>query len=416
MTIASQLERFTQFVNEEYLEQLYDQASMLAGKHIVHLNTTENGGGVAEILRAIAPLTETFGIHHTRKIVSLDSESNTFTTRLVDLLQGGLPGELPTTEQQRHLEKLSRVLAQDETMQADLYVVHDFQLVPLARLYSWLRPVVWFSHVDTAQPNPHAELYIRHFLDDYELYLFNTALSVFKNLPPEKVRVITLGIDPFKPKHEPMTQQEGKALLQSCGIDPTRPLITQVSRFDRWKNPWQVIDIYRSVKSQIPDVQVALVGAMQAADDINAGNILREMQQYAGGDPDIHLLYDPDVIMDPQVNAFQRYSDVILQRSTREGFGLTVTEAMWKYQPVVGTTATGLHTQIIHEYNGYIADDTPTSAEYTCRLLQDHALKEQLGQQAHDHVRQNYLLPMMIKSYIDVLSFFCADPEAKPDH
>jgi len=215
--------------------------------------------------------------------------------------------------------------------------------------------------------------------------------------------VITPTIDPFSEKNRFLTPERGMRMLARCGIDTTRPLITQVSQFGNWKNPWQVIDVYRLVKQQLPSVQVALVGAMEAADDIHAMEVLKDIQNKAGNDPDIHLLYDPAVIKHPEVNAFQRYSSVILQRSIREGFGLTVTEAMWKYQPVVGTSATGLRTQIIHGRNGYIADDTQTCAAYTLKLIQDRELWRKLGKQAHLRVKNNYLLPMMILEYLGAL-------------
>ena len=192
--------------------------------------------------------------------------------------------------------------------------------------------------------------------------------------------------------------------MRDCGIDTTRPLITQVSRFSSWKNPWQVIDVYRLVKRHLPAVQIALVGAMEAADDSGAQEVLKELQEYAGNDTDIHLLSDPARIHHTHVNAFQRYSSVILQRSLREGFGLTVTEAMWKYQPVVGTSATGLRTQIINGQNGYIVDDTEMCAEDTLRLLQDRDLWRELGNAAHQRVQKNYLLPMMVLEYLTVLT------------
>ena len=192
-------------------------------------------------------------------------------------------------------------------------------------------------------------------------------------------------------------------MLAQSGIDTTRPLITQVSRFGNWKNPWQVIDVYNLMKQEVPSVQVALVGAMEATDDIKATEILRDIQVKADGDPDIHLLYDPDVIKHPEVNAFQRYSSVILQRSTREGFGLTVTEAMWKYQPVVGTSVTGLRTQIIDSQNGYIAADTEACAERTLKLIQDRGLWRKLGKQAHQRVKDHYLFPMMVLQYLAAL-------------
>jgi trehalose synthase len=196
-------------------------------------------------------------------------------------------------------------------------------------------------------------------------------------------------------------------MLANLGIDTNRPLITQVSRFGNWKNPWQVIDVYRLVKQELPSVQVALVGAMEAADDINAMEILKEIQQKVGADPDVHLLYDPKVIGHSVVNAFQRYSSVILQRSTREGFGLTVTEAMWKEQPVIGTSATGLRAQIVDGQNGFIAESTEACAHCALKLIQDRELWRQLGRRAHEAVRKQYLFPVMVLQYLEALTQAC---------
>jgi trehalose synthase len=233
--------------------------------------------------------------------------------------------------------------------------------------------------------------------------VFNSPRSVFNDLPPEKTEVIMPTIDPFSEKNRFLSPAKGMRALAECGIDIERPLMTQVSRFSNWKNPWQVIDVYRLVKRQLPSVQVALVGAMEAADDVKAMEILKDLQQYAGGDPDIHLLYDPATIGHLHVNAFQRYSSVILQRSIREGFGLTVTEAMWKYQPVVGTSVTGLRMQIIDGRNGYIADSTEECAEATLKLLYDRGLWRTLGRRAHTLIKNNYLLPVMALEYLDTL-------------
>ncbi|HEX6109391.1 MAG TPA: glycosyltransferase, partial [Ktedonobacteraceae bacterium] len=303
------------------------------------------------------------------------------------------------------LEKLRRTssLQRADQNQAHIYFIHDFQLAPLASLFPWMRPAIWMCHVDTANPDPHGKAYIDQFLDAYNVCIFDTPLSIFKTLPPEKTHVITPTIDPFSEKNRYLTPTRGLRMLAECGIDTTRPLITQVSRFGNWKNPWQVIDVYHLVKQELPSVQVALVGAMEAADDINALEILKDIQAKAGADPDIHLLYDPAVIKHLEVNAFQRYSSVILQRSIREGFGLTVTEAMWKYQPVVGTSVTGIRTQIIDGQNGYIADETEACAERTLKLIHDRVLWRKLGKQAHKSVKDHYLFPMMVLQYLDAL-------------
>src|SRR6266496_1646812 len=403
------LDRYRRYVGEVLLSLIYQVAESLAGLHVLHVNTTAQGGGVAELLNAFLPIMEELGIKHTWKVIPLDEASNLFTAHLVDLLQGIEHGDISEEDQRVFLDKLrlAPAMRHAEENQADLYFIHDFQLPPLATLFPWMRPALWMCHVDTANPDPYAKAYIERFLDAYTVCVFNTPLSVFKDLPPEKAHVITPTIDPFSEKNRFLTLDKGMKILTRCGIDTSRPLITQVSRFGNWKNPWQVIDVYRLVKQQLPSVQVALVGAMEASDDIKAVEVLKDVQRKAGADPDVHLLYDPAVIKHAEVNAFQRYSSVILQRSTREGFGLTVTEAMWKYQPVVGTSATGLRTQIIDGRIGFIADDTETCAKRTLRLIEDRDLWRKLGKQAHLRVKNNYLLPTMILQYLSALTKAC---------
>src|SRR5438067_4009417 len=398
------LDRYKGLVSASLLMQIYEVAHELAGLHVLHINTTAQGGGVAEILSDLLPQVEELGIQHNWKVIALDEASGSFTARLVDMLQGYDTGAFPDAEKQVFLEKLRHAVSQGPEYQADMYFIHDFQLVPLAAFFPWMRPAIWFCHVDTAHPTPSAQQYIEQFLDPYAITCFNSSASVFKDLPPEKVRVVTLGIDPFRVKNRDLPRDRGMQILSNCGIDPTRPLITQVSRFGIWKNPWQCIEIYRLVKQQMPEVQLALVGALEAKDDVNAQEILADLQRnYVQGDADIHLLSDPAIIDHEAVNAFQRYSSVILQRSIREGFGFTVTEAMWKKQPVVGTNVTGLQMQITHGSNGYLVDDTEGAAAYTLKLLQDRELWHELGANAYETVRQRFLFPALILDYLKAL-------------
>jgi trehalose synthase len=407
------LDRYKGLVSASLLTQIYEVAHSLAGLHVLHINTTAMGGGVAEILSDMLPLVEELGIRHDWKVITLDEASGSFTARLVDMLQGYDTGAFPEAEKEVFLEKLRHAVSQEPAYQADLYFIHDFQLVPLAEFFPWMRPAIWFCHVDTAHPTPSAQQYIEQFLDPYAIICFNSSASVFKDLPPERVRVITLGIDPFRVKNRDLPRERGMQILSNCGIDPTRPLITQVSRFGVWKNPWQCVDIYRLVKQQMPDVQLALVGALEAKDDVKAVEILADLQRnYVKGDADIHLLSDPTVIDHEAVNAFQRYSSVILQRSIREGFGFTVTEAMWKWQPVVGTHVTGLEIQITHGSNGYLVDDTEGAAAYTLQLLQDRDLWRELGTNAHETVRQHFLFPTLILDYLKALQAAMANASA----
>lgn len=406
MKRSPQLDRYQKLVGEEILEHIYRTAEPLAGLEVLHINTTAEGGGVAELLHSLIPLMEELGIPHRWEVLALDEPSNLFAAHLVDLLQGIEHGAIPEADQRAFLAKLqdAAIMQQTELQTANLYFIHDFQLAPLATLFPWLRPALWMCHVDTARPDPGGKAYIDQFLGAYHVCVFDTPLSIFRDLPAEKAHVITPTIDPFSEKNRFLPQTQCLQILDQCGIDTRRPLITQVSRFGNWKNPWQVLDVYRLVKQEIPTVQVALVGALEAADDIKALEILADIQTKAEGDPDIHLLFDPTIIRHREVNAFQRSSSVILQRSTREGFGLTVTEAMWKYQPVVGTSVTGLRAQIMDGQNGYLADSTEECAQRTLQLLQDRELRQRLGVQAHAHVREHFLFPSMVLAYLKALT------------
>ena len=247
METSPLLDRYKGIVSASLIQQIYEVAHSLVGLHVLHVNTTAQGGGVAEILNDLLPQVEELGIQHDWKVISLDEASGSFTARLVDMLQGYDTGAFPEVEKQVFLEKLRHAVSKEPEYQADMYFIHDFQLVPLAAFFPWMRPAIWFCHVDTAHPTPSAQQYIRQFLDPYALTCFNSPASVFEDLPPEKVQVVTLGIDPFRVKNRDLPRDRGMQILSSCGIDPARPLITQVSRFGVWKNPWQCIEIYRLV-------------------------------------------------------------------------------------------------------------------------------------------------------------------------
>src|SRR5713226_3270568 len=180
MKRSPQLDRYERLVGSDLLSRIYHAAESLAGSHVLHINTTARGGGVAELLQALNPLMEELGIEQTRKVIQLDEASNLFTARLADLLQGIEQGDLPAEDQ------------------PDVYFVHDFQLAPLVQLFPWMRPALWMCHVDTANPDPHAKAYIEQFLDAYSVCVFNSQQSVFKDLPSEKVQVIMPTIDPFR--------------------------------------------------------------------------------------------------------------------------------------------------------------------------------------------------------------------------
>jgi trehalose synthase len=219
---------------------------------------------------------------------------------------------------------------------------------------------------------------------------------VLPGVSSEQTRIVYPAIDPLATKNRALSMDDAKAILASLGIDPLRPLLTQVSRFDPWKNPWQVVDTYRLTKRAVPEVQLALVGTFAADDDPEAPKIYESIREYVGSDPDVHLFTDPELVGALEVNAFQSASNVILQRSTREGFGLTVTEAMWKARPIVATPVGGITVQIVDGENGYLAESSDECSARVVEVLSHPELAERIGTAAQRSVRQRFLLPRLL--------------------
>jgi trehalose synthase len=199
-----------------------------------------------------------------------------------------------------------------------------------------------------------------------------------------------------------LPRSKAREILAGLGIDPTRPLVSQVSRFDKWKDPWGVVDAYRLAKKEIPALQLALIGVMTASDDFDALEVYRDVHNYAAGDPDIHLFSNPLLVGDTEVNAFQSLSDVIVQKSIREGFGLTVAEAMWKGTPVVGGNCGGIRLQICDGESGCLVTDAVSCAQSIVTLLKDRMLSRRLGGAGRETIRQHYLMPRLLKDYLEL--------------
>ena len=231
MKKSIQLDRYRQFGNENIFEEIYFRASLLDGIHIAHINTTRNGGGVAELLHSFIPIMQELGIKHSWEVVELTDLSKNFMFKLWDMLQGE-SGVFPQAEGEAHVAELSRYLKSKKKIQADVYIVHDFILAPLAHLSPYMRPAIWFCHIDTANPVSESEMYIRQFLNAYDLCAFNTQASILKELPRERVQVISLGINPFSTKNRPLPTSERIKLLTRCGIDVARP--SNIANFTLW--------------------------------------------------------------------------------------------------------------------------------------------------------------------------------------
>jgi trehalose synthase len=285
----------------------------------------------------------------------------------------------------------------------EFVVVHDSQPAAVinyqkSKAGKW----VWRCHIDLSNPNPDFTDFIVPIIAQYNSLIFTMKQYAPESLKPRKVAIIPPSIDPLSDKNKPLSENTGLSKLAEYDIDPERPIITQVSRFDPWKDPLGVIDAYRIVKKEIPTVQLLLIASM-AKDDPEGWSYYEKTARHAGDDADIHLLTDLKGVGDIEVNAFQRASNVILQKSTREGFGLTVTEALWKEVPVVGGNVGGIPLQIIHGENGFLVNTVQEAAEKTLYLLKHPTEAKKMGAKGKEHIRKNFLITRHLEDYLKLL-------------
>ena len=384
-------------------------ADRLRGRRILHLNSTAEGGGVAEILRSMTPLMSSLGLSTDWVVINPPPSFFQVTKKVHNLLQGA-EGELSSEEKETYLGNIRQVAEQMrlDGLDADVWFLHDPQLLPLARFLRKSRGGAWFwvVHIDLTTPNQSVLDSLLPLTAEYD----GLAFSLESYIPPSldgspPIFITPPAIDPLSVKNLYLDTAEASRIVAAMGIDPARPLVTQVSRFDYWKDPWGVIDAYRLARRDIPGLQLALLGLSQASDDPEALEVLNNVTEYAELDPDIHMYYSCEGLpatIDSIVNAFQTASRVILQKSTREGFGLTVTEAMWKGKPVIGGNVGGIRVQIEDGVSGYLVDTPEQCASRISELMRESQLMSRIGQAAQDSVRQRFLLPRLALDYLKI--------------
>ena len=407
------MDAYLPYMDSELAEELSTVAADLRGLRVAHLNATAIGGGVAEILQSMVPLFNALGIA-TERIVIDPTEAEFFqvTKKIHNLLQGA-DGSLSERELEIYfgnLRQVSESILRDG-LSADIWFMHDPQLLPLAGMLQKARPCnatawLWICHIDLTRPNQSAIDSLLPMLQDYHHLIFSLQQYVpVRQVADKPVYIAPPAIDPLAEKNNPVDERKAWDILSSMGIDRHRPLVTQVSRFDSWKDPWGVIDAFRLARESMPEIQLALLGLSQATDDPEAGEILNSVLDHADGDPDIHLFHDPASVLvenDLAVNAFQMASSVLVQKSIREGFGLTVTESMWKGKPVIGGNAGGIRIQIDDGANGYLVSSPEECARRIVTLLQDKDLAAYIGAAGRASVRRRFLLPRLALDYLKV--------------
>lgn len=396
------LSAYAAVVGEATIATLQELATPLQGARVVHINATAYGGGVAEILYTLVPLMRDLGLEVEWQVIEGAPEFFNVTKAMHNGLQGM---DIPFTDEMKAIwEQYNRLNASRFEGDYDFVIVHDPQPAGLLKYTEgrggryWL----WRCHIDTSHPNPAFWEFLAPFLGAYDAGIFTLSSYVGPGVTFRHLAIIPPSIDPLSPKNEPLPTDVVEKVVKRFDIDPDRPLLVQVSRFDPWKDPLGVIDCYRLVKEAIPEVQLALVGAM-ASDDPEGWFYYDRTLRHAGEDEDIHVLHNFHGVGPREVNAFQRAADVVIQKSTREGFGLVVSEAMWKGKPVVGGRAGGIPLQIRDGETGFLVDNVAQCAERVLYLLQHPDVAARMGAAARERVRERFLITRHLADYLRLL-------------
>src|SRR3954449_6423971 len=380
------------------MEEIRRLAAQLEGKRVLNVSATAFGGGVAEINYALVPLMRDAGLDAEWRIIAGADEFFAATKTIHNALQGDPTGLTPT--QQEVYRRFQTLNAEEFSDEYDYVLIHDPQPAGMIEHFPdspahW----IWRCHIDLSQPNREVLDFLLPWLARYDAAIFHMHEYVPRaaDLPP--AYIWPPAIDPLTPKNMALSPEDAAYIVDQFGIDVDRPLLTQVSRFDPWKDPLGVIDAYRIVKAEHPEVQLALVGSM-AHDDPEGWDYYNRTVTYADGDPDVYILSNLNNIGSVEVNAFQVHSRVVLQKSIREGFGLTVSEALWKGRPTVGGNVGGIVVQILDGETGRLVDSPQECAEACLDVLDDPETARARALRGKEHVRTHFLTPRLLRDWL----------------
>lgn len=397
------LDAYTALLGNDVIDQLRQIAAALKGLKVVHVNSTREGGGVAEILNVMVPLMRALDIDAHWEIIQGNPQFFQCTKIFHNALQG-LQITMPEKQLLDAYEETNAVNAEtlrSQLQDADFVFIHDPQPAALIKYFpnrkgKW----IWRCHIDASEPHRGIWKYLRQFVSLYDASIFS--LADFVRPLPHPIYLIPPSIDPLSPKNIELSEKEIHSVYTKFNIDPERTMLLQVSRFDRFKDPVGVIQAYRLAKKFKPNLQLVLAGG-GASDDPEGEVVLRDVKIAANNDPDIHILYlPPDV--HGIINALQRAADIVIQKSIKEGFGLTVTEALWKSKPVIGGNAGGIKLQVINHYTGFVVN-TPEGAAHRIRyLLQNRKRMQDIGFIGHKFVKDNFLITRQLREYLTLIA------------
>lgn len=395
------LHKYKELTDPVVIEEILELSKALRGIQILHINSTKTGGGVAEILSRMVPLMEELGIGASWQVIEGNADFFECSKMFHNALQGNSHC-IPSVSQLANYEKINKENGErlKETIEkADIVFIHDPQPAALIQSFPnrknrW----IWRCHIDLSSPYQEIWNYLRKFIQQYDASVFS--LSDFAKPLPHPSFIIPPSIDPLSEKNMNLRENEIKSYIEKFQLHPDYVTALQISRFDRFKDPIGVIHAYRLVKKFHKKLQLVLAGG-GATDDPEGIVVLDEVRRAAMGDPDIHVLelpHDPLV-----VNALQRSAQIILQKSTKEGFGLTITEALWKNKPVIGGNTGGIRLQIVNNYTGYLVDSPEEAALRMRLLLETPILSHSLGERGHAFIKDRFLIMRHLRDYLALI-------------
>ncbi len=400
---------YEQILGYRAFDELKELIKPLRGVKVAHVNATAYGGGVAELLHSQIPLMnqlgQDIGFQNDWFVMNVSNPAFYDVTKNVHNMLQGKAGELTEEEQDLYKRTQEENYSNGRLNDYDVVFIHDPQPAGLIELYKEHRKAnwIWRCHIDTSNPNEKVWDFIRHYVKQYEAVVFTREQFIQDKNLFKLVKLIPPSIDPLSPKNSDIHPEEVEAIIQRFKIDPCRPIMVQVSRFDPWKQPLQVIEIYQQLKKEFSGLQLVLAGSM-ATDDPEGMYFWERTLRKAGEDPDIHILTNYHGVGNKEINAFQRGADVLIQYSSREGFGLTVSEGMWKHQPMIGGKVGGIQDQIVHGETGYLVSTDDEVLEACRELLGDPKRKKEMGEQARKRVAEHFLITREVADYLKLFT------------
>jgi trehalose synthase len=394
---------YASIVGRGLAEEIRTLVEPLKGRRMLHLSATAFGGGVAEIQYTLIPLLNDIGIETEWRVIHGRDEFFDVTKTMHNALQGNPQGL--TAEQQEIFMRYNRLNAEalTDADEWDMIVVHDPQPAAIRSMLPTSRPRwVWRCHIDVSSPNRGVLEFLEPSLRAYDACIFHMHQYVPSDAGLATAVVWPPAIDPLAPKNMALAAEDAAYIVDQFGIDVERPLMLQVSRFDPWKDPLGVIDAYRAVKREHPAMQLALVGSM-AHDDPEGWEYYNQTVEYAEDDQDVYILSNLNNVGAVEVNAFQVHADVCIQKSIKEGFGLTVSEGLWKARPMIGGAVGGIVTQIDDGETGYLVASAEECADRALRILADPAAARAMARRGKEHVRRRFLTPRLLRDWLALM-------------